>query len=322
MSLKIGVIGVGHLGTFHAKNIIASPLMQLSGIYDLNETLLESKINEFGIKRHDFNDLIENSDALVVATPTPSHFEIVVDCINQNKHVFVEKPVCAHSSEAWKLLEMVEGKNLCIQVGHIERFNPAFSSVSEHIKSPKFVEGHRLAIFNPRGTDVSVVHDLMIHDLDLILHIIKSPIAEIKANGVALLRDSHDIVNARIEFENKAVVNLTASRVSLKNMRKLRLFQSDAYLSIDFLEKSNQLIKLQEDANVNWEGLEKLELPIGDKNRILGIMNNSYKDANPIRAELESFVRCIENKLKPDVSLQDAYKALHLAEEIINAIED
>lgn len=322
MSLKIGVIGIGHLGTFHARNIAASPLMELSGVYDVNEELLESKIAEFGTEKLTHEALIACSDALVIATPTPSHYDLVVECINKNKHVFVEKPVCAHSSEALKLMEMIEGKDLCIQVGHIERFNPAFTSVSKHINAPRFVEGHRLAIFNPRGTDVSVVHDLMIHDLDLILHLIKSPIAEIKANGVALLRDAHDIVNARIEFENKAVVNLTASRVSLKNMRKLRLFQSDAYLSIDFLEKSNQLIKLQEEADVNWEGLEKLELPIDDKNRILGVMNKSYKEANPIRAELESFVRCIENKLKPDVSLQDAYKALHLAEEIINAIED
>lgn len=228
--INVGVIGIGHLGSIHLKLLLESDSFKVIGCFDKN-TSLKSKINSDVCFYEDVNQLILKCDALFVCSNTPSHYEMVKLCLINNKHVFVEKPITTTLEEALELVKLTEKNNLIGQVGHVERFNPAITSVLDIIDKPKFIECHRLAEFNPRGNDVSVVLDLMIHDIDIVLKVIDSNIKNVSANGVAVISDSPDITNARVEFENGAVANFTASRISLKNMRKTRLFQNNAYIS-------------------------------------------------------------------------------------------
>jgi predicted dehydrogenase len=260
------------------------------------------------------NELISKSDIICIVTPTPFHFEYAKKCIESDVHIFIEKPVCNSLNDSKELIQLNKKRNLKIQVGHIERFNPAFTAIQNKISNPMFIESHRLAQFNPRGTDVSVVLDLMIHDIDIILSSVDSEIKKISSSGVSVISSSPDIANARIEFKNGCVANLTASRVSIKNMRKTRFFQTGKYISIDFLNKSSEIIEID---NVSNEiPLMKLDLDDGTTKNIFFSKPN-IKENNAILEELNSFADSITNDTRPVVDLVDGHKALSVASEII-----
>ena len=250
--LKAGVLGAGHLGKIHLRLLQESNRYDLVGFYDSNKDYGKEIAAQFGYRQFDtIEELLENVDMVDVVTPTTFHFENAKQIIKAGKHLFVEKPITSTVEEAQELLQLAKDYNVKGQVGHVERFNPAFKSVKDEISNTMFIEAHRLAEFNPRGTDVSVIMDLMIHDIDIVLSTVKSKVKKINASGVSIISNSPDIANARIEFENKCVANLTASRISLKKMRKTRIFQKDAYISIDFLEKELQIVKIKDAVKSN-----------------------------------------------------------------------
>ena len=313
--LYAGVIGCGHLGKFHIKQLSESKRYQLAGVYDKNLDIAKVVAKEFNCNFFDnSDDLIEKCDVICIVTPTPFHFEYTKKCIASNVHVFIEKPVCDSLKDSKELIQLNKKRNLKIQVGHVERFNPAFTAIKNKINKPMFIESHRLAQFNPRGTDVSVVLDLMIHDIDIILSSVDSEIKKISSSGVSVISSSPDIANARIEFKNGCVANLTASRVSIKNMRKTRFFQTGKYISIDFLNKSSEIIEI--DNNSNKVPLMKLNLEDGGTKNIFFSKPN-IKENNAILDELNSFAESIINDKRPVVNLVDGHKALFIANEII-----
>ena len=313
--LYAGVIGCGHLGKFHIKQLSKSKSYQLAGVYDKNLDIAKLVSKDFACDFFDnSNDLISKSDIVCIVTPTPFHFEYAKKCIESNVHIFIEKPVCNSLNDSKSLIELNKKRNLKIQVGHVERFNPAFTAIQNKISNPMFIESHRLAQFNPRGTDVSVVLDLMIHDIDIILSSVDSEIKKISSSGVSVISSSPDIANARIEFKNGCVANLTASRVSIKNMRKTRFFQTGKYISIDFLNKSSEIIEID---NVSNEiPLMKLDLADGTTKNIFFSKPN-IKENNAILDELNSFADSITNDTRPVVDLVDGHKALSVANDII-----
>ena len=313
--LHAGVIGCGHLGKFHIKQLSESKSFQLTGVYDKNLDIAKLVSKEFACDFFDnSNELISKSDIICIVTPTPFHFEYAKKCIESDVHIFIEKPVCNSLNDSKELIRLNKKRNLKIQVGHIERFNPAFTAIQNKINNPMFIESHRLAKFNPRGTDVSVVLDLMIHDIDIILSSVDSEIKKISSSGVSVISSSPDIANARIEFKNGCVANLTASRVSVKNMRKTRFFQTGKYISIDFLNKSSEIIEID---NVSNEiPLMKLDLDDGTTKNIFFSKPN-IKENNAILEELNSFADSITNDTRPVVDLVDGHKALSVASEII-----
>ncbi|MFM7839364.1 MAG: Gfo/Idh/MocA family protein, partial [Chitinophagaceae bacterium] len=250
--LRIGIFGVGHLGKIHLNNWKEIPEIELTGFYDPDDAMALPIIDQYRLKRFtDPEQLIESCDAVDIVSPTPTHFNICTQAIRKGRHVFVEKPLAHTMDEARELVKLVKESNVKLQVGHVERFNPAFLALAGTELHPLFIEVHRLAQFNPRGTEVSVILDLMIHDIDIILSIVKSDVKSISASGVAVMTDTPDIANARIEFNNGCVANLTSSRISLKKMRKMRLFQKDAYIGIDFLNKKTEVIKLKTPKDVD-----------------------------------------------------------------------
>ena len=313
--LHAGVIGCGHLGKFHIKQLSKSKSFQLTGVYDKNLDIAKLVSKEFACDFFDnSNELISKSDIICIVTPTPFHFEYAKKCIESDVHIFIEKPVCNSLNDSKELIRLNKKRNLKIQVGHVERFNPAFTAIQNKINNPMFIESHRLAKFNPRGTDVSVVLDLMIHDIDIILSLVDSEIKKISSSGVSVISSSPDIANARIEFKNGCVANLTASRVSVKNMRKTRFFQTGKYISIDFLNKSSEIIEID---NVSNEiPLMKLDLDDGTTKNIFFSKPN-IKENNAILDELNSFAESITNDTRPVVDLVDGHKALSVASEII-----
>jgi len=315
--LKIGVIGAGHLGKIHLRLATLSEKLELVGFYDSNTQDSENTELEFGYKFfRSVDELIEKCDIIVVVTPTLSHFEYAKKAISASKHVFIEKPIANSIQEAHEIIRLAEEYGVKGQVGHVERFNPAFKAVKNLIHNPMFIETHRLAEFNPRGTDVPVVLDLMIHDLDAILSIVKSNIKEIHSSAVAVISESPDIANARIEFENGCVANITSSRISMKNMRKSRFFQKDSYISVDYLERKCEVIKMK-DAPENpsaWDMI--LQNAEGVKKQIF-FENPKITPNNAILEELESFADAIVNNTTPLVTLQQATKALEVAHMII-----
>lgn len=319
--LKIGVLGAGHLGKIHIKLIQQIDNYELVGFYDPSKETAIKVAEEFGIKAFDeVDDLIEEVDVVDIVTPTLSHFDCAVKAIRQSKHIFIEKPITNTVEEAKKLIDLAEEANVKVQVGHVERFNPAFTATREYINNPMFIETHRLAQFNPRGTDVSVVLDLMIHDLDIVLSIVKSNVRRISASGVAVVSDNPDIANARIEFDNGCVANLTASRISLKNMRKTRIFQRDAYLSIDFLEKESEVVRL---SNVEGEAdplSVTIDLGEGKGQKQIYFEKPDVEENNAIKDELSTFADCIINDKTPPVSIHDGYNALSVAHKIIEKL--
>ncbi len=316
--IKVGVIGIGHLGSIHLKLLLESDYFKVIGCFDKN-TSLKFEISSDVYFYEDVNEMIIKCDALFVCSNTPSHFEMVKLCLINNKHVFVEKPITTTLEEALELVKLTEKNNLIGQVGHVERFNPAITSVLDIIDKPKFIECHRLAEFNPRGNDVSVVLDLMIHDIDIVLKIIDSNIKNISANGVAVISDSPDITNARVEFENGAVANFTASRISLKNMRKTRLFQHNAYISVDFLEKKSEVVKITDFLEKKDNYAMVIENLNGEKKQIY-YSNPELKPVNSIIEEHNDFAKSIINKSLPLVSFRDGFNALELANKIINKV--
>jgi predicted dehydrogenase len=319
--LKIGVFGAGHLGKIHIKCLqLAKSYFDIVGFYDPNPKAVLDVEQSFGIKGfHNPEDLLNAIEAADIVSPTFTHFELALRALKKGKHVFIEKPVTKTTEEAEILVQLSEEKKLKIQVGHVERFNPALLALGHTNLNPMFIEAHRLAPFNPRGTDVSVILDLMIHDLDIILNLVPSEVKKVEANGVAIVSKSPDITNARITFENGCVANVTSSRISMKQMRKMRLFQTDAYITLDFLEKKAQIIKLSDEAEVDSFPLS-IDTETGKK--YIQIEQPVIQETNAIQMELESFASCILQNTPPKVSIHDGYKALHLANQIQKSMEE
>ncbi len=313
--LKVGVFGVGHLGKFHLNNWKEIEGVKLVGFFDPNNENAKQVTAEYGLKRFmDEDKLMDICDIIDVVVPTDHHFEVCMAAVRKGKHVFVEKPLTNTIDEAKQLVEMIKEANVKFQVGHVERFNPAYLAIKDMNLNPMFIEVHRLAQFNPRGTEVSVILDLMIHDIDIILSLIKSDVKNILASGVAVMTDTPDIANVRIEFNNGCVANLTSSRISMKKMRKMRLFQKDAYLGIDFLQKKTEIIKLKQPDDKNVFSFD-IETPNGKKT--IAVANPEIPQANAIKLELESFVNAINNKTTPVVSEIDGLLAMEVAHQIL-----
>ena len=318
--IKIGVFGAGHLGKIHLKLINESKMYDLIGFYDVNHDISKKIEKEFGYKYfNDSNLLIESSDAIAIITPTQFHYEIAMKCIDENKHIFIEKPIARTVEEAEEIVKFSKEKKIIGQVGHVERYNPAYNSIKNKIGNPMFIESHRLSEFNPRGTDVSVVLDLMIHDIDIILSLVSSEVKNISSSGVSVISNSPDIANARIEFHNGAVANLTASRISLKNMRKLRFFQKETYISVDLYNKKVEVVKMIDPPNKLDEFALTIENAEGKKKQIL-FETPKIVNYNAIQIELENFANSINNGKKAIVSLEDATKALKVAYSIISSM--
>jgi predicted dehydrogenase len=318
--MKIGVLGAGHLGKVHIKVIQEISGWEIVGFYDPDDDNANQAIEKFGIKRYtDIDKLIADVDALDIVTPTVTHFALAKKVIKAGKHFFVEKPLVSNLDEAKKLLHLEHEANLKIQVGHVERFNPAFLSIKDRKLNPMFIETHRLAQFNPRGTDVSVVLDLMIHDIDIILSIVKTNVKKISASGVPIISRSPDIANARIEFDNGCVANVTASRISMKNMRKTRLFQHDCYIGIDFLEKKTEIISLQHHKPDERFNFMEISTPEGETKYVQFEMPE-VSEVNAIKMEMEMFLDSIVNDKPTAVTIQEGYNAMKVAYQIISKI--
>jgi predicted dehydrogenase len=316
--LKIGVFGTGHLGKFHLNNWKLIPGVELAGFYDPDDAIAEEVARKYELKRFTSeNELLAVCDAIDVVTPTPFHFSICEKAIKRSKHVFVEKPMANTMEEARTLVKLVQESKIKFQVGHVERFNPAFLAARDLQLEPMFIEVHRLSQFNPRGAEVSVILDLMIHDIDVILSLVKSEVKNIYASGVAVMTDTPDIANVRIEFNNGCVANLTSSRISMKKMRKIRLFQKDAYIGIDFLEKKTEVIRLKRPDDEQVFAFD-IETPNGTKT--IAIANPSIPEVNAIQRELEEFVAAIKNNTQPIVNEIDGYRAMEVAHQILQKI--
>ena len=320
--LKIGVLGAGHLGKIHIRLIREIPDFELVGFYDPDEATCQNVALEYGIRPlSSVDELVEISDVVDIVTPTLSHYDCAVSALKKSKHVFIEKPLANTVDEARKIMALANEAGVKVQVGHVERFNPAFQAAKDYITVPMFIETHRLAQFNPRGTDVSVVLDLMIHDIDIILSVVKSPIKKISTSGVAVVSDTPDIANARIEFDNGCVANLTSSRISLKNMRKSRFFQRDAYIAVDFLKKSAEVVRLK---NITGEPdplAVTIDLGAGKGSRQIYFENPKVNETNAIKSELETFAQAIMKNTTPLVSIDDGFKALDVAHQIVDKLK-
>ncbi|HQS22805.1 Gfo/Idh/MocA family protein [Sediminibacterium sp.] len=318
--LKVGVFGVGHLGKFHLNNWKEIEGIKLVGFFDPNNDNAKEVTEKYGLKRYmDEDKLMDACDIIDVITPTNQHYDICMKAVRKGKHVFVEKPITHTLQEGKNLVNMVREANVKLQVGHVERFNPAYLAVKDLNLNPMFIEVHRLAQFNPRGTEVSVILDLMIHDIDIILSLVKSDVKSIAASGVAVMTETPDIANVRIEFNNGCVANLTSSRISMKKMRKMRLFQKDAYIGIDFLEKKTEIIKLKQPEDENVFSFD-IDTPNGKKT--IAIATPSIEPLNAIKLELTSFVDAILNNKPTQVNEIDGYLAMEVAHQILEKINN
>lgn len=321
--LKIGVVGAGHLGKVHIRLILElKDKFQLVGFFDTDSDATRITIDTFGISSfNSLDELLEAVDCIIIVTPTISHFDISSKALRKSKHVFIEKPITESVDEAKILIDLAHEAGVISQVGHVERFNPAFQKALPYFNNPMFIESHRLAQFNPRGTDVSVVLDLMIHDLDVILSVVKSGIRRISASGVAVVSETPDIANARIEFDNGCVANLTASRISLKNMRKSRFFQKDAYISVDFLEKSMEVVRMK-DVEGEPDPFD-IVFDLGEGKPVKKILFDKPEiaETNAIKEELINFHASIVNDSIPIVSFEDGHIALDVAQKIIEKLK-
>jgi len=316
--LKIGVIGAGHLGKFHLNNWAVIDGVELVGFCDTDDENANAVSEKYQLKRYlGPGELMDACDAVDIVAPTTFHFELCEAAIKKGKHVFVEKPLANTMDEARELVKLAMEANIKFQVGHVERFNPAFLALKEQSLEPMFIEVHRLAQFNPRGTDVSVILDLMIHDIDIILSLVKSNVNYISANGVAVMSDTPDIANVRIEFDNGCVANLTSSRISMKKMRKMRLFQKDAYIGIDFLEKKTEIIKLNTPGEKN---VFTFDIETNSGKKTIAIANPQVKEVNAIKMELEEFRDAILNNTNTPVTVVDGFRAMEVAHQILEKI--
>ena len=321
--LKIGVLGAGHLGKIHIKCIRDLDQYRLVGFYDPDYNITEKVKSEFGVMNFaNVDDLINSVDVVDIVTPTVSHFECAALALKKSKHVFIEKPIVTSPEEANELLKIAEEANAKVQVGHVERFNPAFMVAEPVINQPMFIETHRLGQFNPRGTDVPVVLDLMIHDIDIVLSVVNSSVKKISASGVQIVSDTPDIANARIEFDNGCVANLTASRISMKNMRKSRFFQRDAYISVDFLEQKVEIVRIKDVDPANADPLSLIiDLGKGKGSKEILLEKPDIKPHNAIKLELESFADAITKDKTPSITIFDGYEALNIAHQIMDKIK-
>ncbi|NML22982.1 Gfo/Idh/MocA family oxidoreductase [Pseudoflavitalea sp. G-6-1-2] len=318
--LKVGVFGTGHLGKFHLNNWKEMKDVELVGFYDPSDDAAQQVTEKYQLPRFlDPELLMDAVDAVDIVAPTTFHFDLCRKAIRKGKHVFVEKPLANTMEEARELVKLVKESNIKFQVGHVERFNPAFLSVAELDLQPMFIEVHRLAEFNPRGTEVSVILDLMIHDIDIILNLVKSEVKMISASGVAVMTDTPDIANVRIEFNNGCVANLTSSRISMKKMRKMRLFQKDAYIGMDFLNKKSEVIKLKSPHDVDAFSFD-LDTPHGK--RTIAVINPQVPEVNAIKKELEAFRDSIVSNSPTKVSEVDGYRAMDVAHQILQKIKN
>jgi predicted dehydrogenase len=321
--LKVGVIGVGHLGSLHSKMYAEIGTAEFVGVYDVspekrNEIAAKYKVMAFS----SIEELLRAVDAVSIATVTMSHFEVAKQVLLAGKHVMIEKPITSTLAEADELIALAAQKNVLIQVGHIERFNPAIISLESYQLKPMFIESHRLAQFNPRGTDVAVVLDLMIHDIDIILSLVNSPVKQIDANGVAVVSDTPDIANARLQFENGCVANVTASRISRNKMRKMRMFQSNAYIAIDFQLGSADVFRLGNEGEGSiWSTMLLGQIGEGKKKRSIIYEQPEMKKINALQYELESFVNAVQQNTRPVVNGEDGRLALDVAQQIMHKIQ-
>jgi predicted dehydrogenase len=317
--IKVGVIGTGHLGRYHAQKYAGLSDVELVGVTDLNQEKAHSVAQEVGCQALESLDLLlPLVNAVSVATPTDTHFDIGMRVLGEGKHCMIEKPISQTIKESDELIALAKEQNLILQIGHIERFNPAMLALHDMDLEPRFVESHRLSLFNPRGTEVAVVLDLMIHDIDIILNLVQSPVIHVDASGVAVVSDSIDIANARIRFQNGCVANLTASRISQKKMRKLRLFQKDTYVSVDFLEKKSEVYRLVK--GNESRGLMLGEIGVGDKKRNIVYQSPPVPDQDGLETELSAFIRSIRGDKVKAVSGEEAKTALSVAIQILEQI--
>lgn len=320
--LKIGVLGAGHLGKIHLKLLKEINDFELVGFYDADPFNTKTVSENLLITGYPtVEELISKVDVVDIVTPTLTHFECAQKSLRQFRHIFIEKPITNTTEEARSIINLAKEANVKGQVGHVERFNPAFKAAVPYFEKPMFIECHRLAQWNPRGTDVSVVLDLMIHDLDIILSVVKSNIKRISASGVAVVSESPDICNARIEFDNGCVANLTASRISLKNMRKTRFFQRNAYISVDFLEKKTEVVRMKDIEGEPGPYDIMVDMGAGKNKKLIFFDNPAVEPSNAIKEELTSFALAIKNDSVPLVSLSDGYAALDVAYQIIEKMQ-
>ena len=318
--LKVGVFGVGHLGKFHLNNWKEIEGTALIGFFDPGEENAAGVIEKYALTRFDdMAKLMDASDVIDIVAPTTAHFDLAKAAIKKGKHVFVEKPLANTMEEARELVKLAREANIKFQVGHVERFNPAFLALNGYSINPMFIEVHRLAQFNPRGTDVSVILDLMIHDIDIILSLVKSNVKYIFANGVAVMSDTPDIANVRIEFDNGCVANLTSSRISMKKMRKMRLFQKDAYIGIDFLAKKTEIIKLN---TPDDKHVFTFDIETHNGKKTIAVANPVIEDGNAIKMELQAFADAIINNRETPVTVLDGFRAMDVAHQILEKIGD
>jgi predicted dehydrogenase len=321
--IKIGVIGVGHLGAIHLRLLKEIGAFDVVGIYDTDAKRAAEMAQEYGVEAFaDLNALIDAVDAVDIVTPTTTHFEIAKTAMKRFKHVFIEKPVTHTVEEAKTLINLAREAKIKAMVGHVERFNPGFLAVKNMDIKPMFIESHRLSTWTPRGTDVSVILDLMIHDIDIILSVVNSNVKRVSAVGVPVISDTPDIANARIEFDNGCVANLTASRVALKQMRRIRIFQRNSYYSIDFLGKDADIFHINDESAKPDPNKTKFEFKAGNRTKYLSVERPKIEPVNSIKMELEDFARAIREDGQPSVTLEQATKALETAYLIAEKIND
>lgn len=320
--LKAGVLGAGHLGKIHIKLIKELPEYELVGFYDPDHQVSVNTAQKLNVKKFgSMEELIDAVDVVDIVTPTLSHFECASYALKRSKHIFIEKPITNTIDEAKSLMALSHEANVQVQVGHVERFNPAFTAVRPHLDNPMFIETHRLAQFNPRGTDVSVVLDLMIHDLDIVLSVVNSNVKRISASGVAIVSEEPDIASARLEFDNGCVANLTASRFSLKNMRKSRFFQRNAYIAVDFLDRESEVVKMRDVEGELDPFSMSIDLGEGKGKKEIFFEKPKIEANNAIKDELAAFAKAINEGSRPPVTIEDGYKALDIAYKIIEKLK-
>ena len=306
--VRVGVVGVGYLGKFHAEKYSRMENVQLMGVVDVNLARAEKVAVRFDTRAFtDYQDLIGHVDAVSIVVPTEDHFSVGAKCLNHDLDVLIEKPMTATLEQADELIKIAESRGRIMQIGHLERFNPAVIALKDIVHNPMFIEAHRLSIFKERSTDVSVVLDLMIHDIDIIMNIVKSKIKSIHAAGAPVICEHADIANVRLEFESGCVANVTASRISTKNQRKIRMFQKDAYVSVDFTTRDITIIRRDESIT-------------GDLIPGMDIRQRSFSESDALEDELASYIQAVSTRQNPVVSGKAGRKALEVALNITDQI--
>ncbi len=322
--INLGVIGVGHLGKFHAHLAARIDCIQLMGVYDIDHEQAARVCSECGtVPFSDLDELLSKVEAVSIVVPTSEHFNVAMKALEHECHLFIEKPISSTVEQARQIVDKAREKKKKVQVGHIERFNPAMLAIKNYSLAPMFIEAHRLSQFNPRGCDVSVVLDLMIHDLDMILYLVKSRVVHTDACGVSVVSETEDIANVRLKFENGCVANLTSSRISLNPMRRMRLFQKNQYIAMDFMEKKSDIFMLRDQSQISEHETPAMvvsRIGVGDKARDIIYEKPTPPQVNSLEMELEEFARAIIFDLEPEVPGEQGMQALEVANTILEKI--